>query len=261
MERHIIFFDIDGTIIDEKTGIIPESTKEAIRKAGENGHILFINTGRCQAIWPEEILNLGFHGVIGGCGTHIVYEGKELFHRILPKDLCEEIRDDLLTWHIDGVLEGRDCTYFRKDRFYPVVEDIYEKGIYRSSNLKYWDDENIIYDKMALWHDESSRMDLFREKYSSRFSFIQRDPNFYEVVPEGLSKATGMDWIINYLGIPRENTVAVGDSANDIPMFEYAETTIGIKSDKTDVLKLVDIVTDTVLEDGVCHGLQKIGLI
>ena len=58
-----------------------------------------------------------------------------------------------------------------------------------------------------------------------------------------------------------ENTVAVGDSANDIPMFEYTETTIGIKSDKTDVLKLVDIVTDTVLEDGVCHGLQKIGLI
>ena len=261
MERHIIFFDIDGTIIDEKTGVIPESTKQAIRKARENGHLLFINTGRCQAIWPKEILNLGFHGVIGGCGTHIVYEGKELLHRVLPEDLCREIRDDLLTWHIDGVLEGKDTTYFRKDIFYPVVQEIYDKGIYQSSNRKYWDDAALIYDKMALWYDDSSRMDLFQEKYEDRFDFIKRDPNFNEVVPKGFSKATGMDWIVKYLGISRENTVAVGDSANDIPMFEYAKTTIGIRSEKKEVLKLVDIVTDTVMEDGVYHGLDKIGLL
>ena len=56
------------------------------------------------------------------------------------------------------------------------------------------------------------------------------------------------------------------------PFFEKKKTTENksknllesieeLEADKTDVLKLVDIVTDTVLEDGVCHGLQKIGLI
>ena len=36
MNRKLIFFDIDGTIIPEDTGVIPESTKEAIKKAKEN---------------------------------------------------------------------------------------------------------------------------------------------------------------------------------------------------------------------------------
>ncbi len=70
-----------------------------------------------------------------------------------------------------------------------------------------------------------------------------------------------MEWLVNYLGIPRENTVAVGDSANDIPMFQYAARTIGLKSDKVEVLKMVDYVTDTVMEDGVYHGLQAMKLI
>lgn len=46
MDKKIIFFDIDGTLIDEKTDIIPDSTKEALKKAKENGHLIFINTGR-----------------------------------------------------------------------------------------------------------------------------------------------------------------------------------------------------------------------
>ena len=42
MNRKLIFFDIDGTIIPEDTGVIPESTKEAIKKAKENGHLVLL---------------------------------------------------------------------------------------------------------------------------------------------------------------------------------------------------------------------------
>ena len=42
MNRKLIFFDIDGTIIPEDTGVIPESTKEAIKKAKENGCTLVL---------------------------------------------------------------------------------------------------------------------------------------------------------------------------------------------------------------------------
>lgn len=261
MNKKIIFFDIDGTLVDDETGVIPESTKKAIKMAKENGHYLFINTGRCQAIWPMDILELGFHGVIGGCGTHIIFEEKELLHHILDKNMCDNMVEDLLKYHIDGTLESKHCSYFRHDIFYPVVKRIFEDGIYSDTTLKYWDDKELIFDKCALWHDESSRMDLFKEKYEKDFHFIERDPNFYEVVPRGFSKATGMDWIVEYLGMAKEDTVAVGDSANDIPMFENAAYSIGLKSDKTKVLELVDFVTDTVMNDGVYKGLKHIGVI
>ena len=41
-----LFFDIDGTLLSEKTRQVPESAKEALKEARRRGHLVFINTGR-----------------------------------------------------------------------------------------------------------------------------------------------------------------------------------------------------------------------
>jgi predicted mannosyl-3-phosphoglycerate phosphatase (HAD superfamily) len=43
--KKLLFFDIDGTLWDNRSRI-PESTVRAIRRARENGHLAFINSGR-----------------------------------------------------------------------------------------------------------------------------------------------------------------------------------------------------------------------
>ena len=54
MNKKINFLDIDGTIIPEDTGVIPESTKEAIKKSKKKTGIWFlINTGRTLAELPS----------------------------------------------------------------------------------------------------------------------------------------------------------------------------------------------------------------
>lgn len=261
-KKHILFFDIDGTIVDEKTGIIPESTKRAIHTARENGHILVLNTGRCKAILQEKILRLGFQGVIGGCGTYIEYEGEELLHKTIPQQLCKEIAKDLTAFHIDGFLEGKEHTYLRNDIFIPIVKQLSDdESFYKGDKMKYWDDKMLQFDKMALWHDETSDMDGFIKKYDFVFDFVKRDATFFEAVPSGYSKGTGIEFLIKKLGISKERTIAVGDSANDISMFQYAGTSIGLNSNRTEVLKLVDYVTDTVLNDGVWKGLEYYGIV
>lgn len=52
-----IIFDIDGTILSEITHEIPESALVALRKAQENGHKTFINTGRTICSVPPMIKN------------------------------------------------------------------------------------------------------------------------------------------------------------------------------------------------------------
>ena len=42
--KKALFFDIDGTILSEITGKIPESASAALQKAHDLGHLLFINT-------------------------------------------------------------------------------------------------------------------------------------------------------------------------------------------------------------------------
>lgn len=263
MKQYILFFDIDGTLWDEETGEIPKSAVRALQQAKAMGHLLFICTGRCKAIWPESVLNIGFDGVVGGCGTDIYYHGEELFHATLDQKLQRQIADDLNRWHIDGVLEGKVESYFRKDYWMPFVKNIYEKNsIYSTDCSLFWDDkEELQFDKMALWFDKSSNMEAFRRKYEDRFDFILRDPTFYEVVPKGYSKATGIEYICKYLGMERSQTVGVGDSTNDLPMLEYTQISIAMGSGNPDIFPAVDYVTAAVLDDGIEKALQHYHII
>lgn len=46
MEKQIFFFDIDGTLVDSTTHIVPKSTKLALKALKQQGHIICISTGR-----------------------------------------------------------------------------------------------------------------------------------------------------------------------------------------------------------------------
>ncbi len=267
MQRQILFFDIDGTLIDEELDIVPESAAKALAQAKENGHILFICSGRCKAIIPDEVMDLGFDGLIGGCGTYVEYRGEELLHHTLPEALQKEITEDLMAWHIDGVLEGKDCSAFRHDYWMPVVKDIFvqngafaNRASFMAKTQCYWEEE-FSFDKMALWYDESSDMDLFRRKYEDRFEFIRRDPTFYEVVPRGYSKASGMRFVCEKLGIDAGRTVAFGDSANDVSMLECAGRSVAMGGGNPILFDLVDYVTTPVMEDGIANALKQLQLI
>lgn len=261
MEKQILFFDIDGTLIDEERDIVPESAKRALRQAKENGHLLFICSGRCKAIIPEEVIELGFDGMVAGCGTYIEYEGEEIFHHKLPEGLQKAIIEDLQRFHIDGVLEGKDCSAFRHDYWMPVVKNIFtENGSFTAKTQCFWEEE-FSFDKMALWYDDSSDMEGFRKKYADLFEFIKRDPTFYEVVPNHISKASGMLFICEKLGIDRGRIVAFGDSANDVSMLQCAHTSVAMGGGNPILFDMVDYVTSPVMEDGIEKALRYLKLI
>ena len=53
-DKKILFFDIDGTLLTPHPFKVPESTSRALTKAHENGHLLFINTGRTKVMMPSQ---------------------------------------------------------------------------------------------------------------------------------------------------------------------------------------------------------------
>ena len=78
-ERKVLFFDVDGTLVDEAGKDIPESTVKALVKAMEKGHLVFVNSGRarCMLKFLEETLPAD--GFLCGCGTQIVVKGESRF--------------------------------------------------------------------------------------------------------------------------------------------------------------------------------------
>lgn len=80
--RQALFFDIDGTILSEITKEIPQSTFRALSKAKENGHLLFINTGRTRCTLPIKITEMPFDGFLCGLAFFLHIEMKFFIKRI-----------------------------------------------------------------------------------------------------------------------------------------------------------------------------------
>ena len=74
-----IFFDIDGTLWDEKMQI-PESTIPTIKQLQKNGHKTFLCSGRSSSnINDKRLLGIGFDGIVAACGNHVEMDGKVLY--------------------------------------------------------------------------------------------------------------------------------------------------------------------------------------
>lgn len=262
MNTNIIFFDIDGTILSHRNHTISDSTKAAIRKAQENGHLAFVNTGRSYAEINREIIELGFDGFVCGCGTYIRHGNEDLLHTPIPAELCQELVADLRKYPVDAVLEGTHTIYFNDESPFPILQQ--QKEIFRNQlkfNIKSWDDPQISFDKFSVWYENLDSFRGFLDKYQEMFDFMYHGNNFIEIIPKGYSKATGIEFLINHLELPHENTFALGDSINDLSMLTYVKNSIGMGNSHEDIIGIVSFLTKDVDEEGVAHALEYFKII
>ncbi|WP_294352424.1 HAD family hydrolase [uncultured Clostridium sp.] len=264
MKPKIIFFDIDGTLLIENSRIIPESTRKSIKIAQQKGNLVFINTGRPKISLDKFITDLNFDGYICGCGTYVEFKEEVLLSKSLGNHLSSLIVSKLREYKIDGILEGKDCLYYDQNENIKSKEVFNLKNYHLSEKLYTgltWDDNNINFDKFTIFGDDNSNFDCFIKDFNNIFEFINRGKNFYEVVPKGYSKASGIKFIIDKLNIPIENTYAIGDSTNDLSMLQYVNNSIAMGNSTSILFDYVSFVTKDIDEDGVEFALKHYKII
>lgn len=263
--RKLLFFDIDGTILSEgERRYVPDSAVQAIRELQANGHLCFINSGRAWAEIHNNISDLDFDGFVCGCGTFISYHGETLLADEIPMPLADEIYKDLHKYHLEWLLEGQHAIYYSTIPYKTHIGDFYREfhALFPDHCVDYPPEtRGLHYDKFCLCTTPESDLSGFMDKYKDKLTFIDRGNDFYEVIPVGHSKATGIRFLMDYFDIPLEDTIAVGDSTNDLPMLEYAGLSIGMKKSDAPVLNTVDYVTDTVENDGIYKAMKHFELI
>ncbi len=258
----LIFFDIDGTLIYGDSILIPESAKEAIRKARDNGHICMINSGRTKRMVEKEFTEqVEFDGFLYGCGTMAEYHNEILFHETFDRKQGQRIMDGLMRHKVDAILEGCENDYC--DRPENMHTDFFREytELYRKYSFGSFDDALEKYDKMYAYVDNHGKMAGFAEEFREDLDFIDREHGFYEIVPKGCSKASGIRYMAKLLGIPMEDTVAIGDSNNDLAMFECVGTSIAMGNSTQNILDMADYITTDVDKDGIFNALQWLGVI
>ena len=162
---------------------------------------------------------------------------------------------------IDALLEGSEENYsknlseFRTDAFR------HHMGVRYRRKYGAWEEACGRFDKLFMYVDEDSRLDRFRQEFAEELDFIDRDRGFWEVIPTGCSKGLAMEELAEALGIPMADTVAVGDSSNDLEMLQRAGTAIAMGNATQGIMDLADYVTTDVMEDGIWNALDWLGVL
>ena len=58
---------------------------------------------------------------------------------------------------------------------------------------------------LQIWFDQNSDIETFKKEISEEFQYITRDHDFGEIVPKGCSKATGIEFLLDYFNLELED--------------------------------------------------------
>lgn len=275
--RKIIFLDIDGTFTVPLEKSTPLAAK-AVQEARKNGHKVFISTGRNMPIVSEDVLAVGFDGVVASAGRHIEIDGKVLRDSVLPEETIQECLDifhrcgiwcriespegiyidsslqEILT-NADAELSNSELIRMKKELTSEVGVKPYTeypgKGAY----------------KLGFICTDLNDIEKVKPYLEQEFHFVVHpygeDADCYngEIIRKDMDKGEAMERVCEYYGADMADTIAFGDSMNDLQMLEAAGTSVAMGNSCEELKKNADIVCESVEDDGIYYEFQRMNLI
>lgn len=269
MTRAILFFDIDGTLVDEESHSIPDSALEALGKAREKGHLLFVNTGRCKSFLPAALKAFDFDGYCYACGAHIEFQDQVLMEEEVASEDLAYIRDVIRENQMYGIFQGPEFCWFSQttkayaslDKFNQVTGKDYpgpRKSIDEDpSSMQV---NKLVCFREAGW-DEEAFHKTFHNRIEPKYQLFELGQDFYEILPLLHTKASCMDFLMDYFGINRDHCYVFGDSPNDLSMMRHVPNSICMGNGHPEVKREAAYVTSPINEDGIFLAMRHYGLI
>lgn len=243
------FFDLDGTLASMNLPPCPEDV-EAIRAMRALGHMAVLCTGRSAGYLYSDILDIGFDGIVSGAGAHITLNGNLLYRRTLSGAVLRRVLPHFARTGQVCVLEGeRDMFLIGRlgDRELPYTP------LDSLQPTDAWAEEHPISKLTVFGTVPAASLDVLGDD----FHVIQH-PTYAEACPVGCSKSDGMRRVLEAAGIPRGNSLAFGDSHNDLDMLQYAGVGVAMEIADETVRAAADMVTGRQENAGVAKALYRL---
>lgn len=274
----IIFLDVDGTLVDYENRL-PKSAVEAVRQARENGHRVYISTGRSKAEVYQELWDIGLDGMIGGNGSYVEDNGNVVMHTMISKEQCKRVIGWLHERGLEFYLESNNGLF--------ASENFEEKGkpvIQEYSRRKGKDHTSEITVKSAfpdmifggeLYRDDLNKISFILDSYKDYLDAKEAFPDleagtwggkgetalFGDLGVKNINKANAIENLLKYLNADISDTIAFGDARVDIPMLEYCAYGVAMGNGGAEIKEAADYITDDVENDGLWKAFKKLLLI
>jgi HAD superfamily hydrolase (TIGR01484 family) len=242
MTYKLIAVDMDGTLLNKNKDISEENIR-AIREATEAGIMVILATGRPIGdvrIYAQKLqLDLPL----------VVNNGSEIWRT--PDTLHK--RHELDPEQMIRMLELID-TYGEELNYWAHTVD----GLITRTNLPS-DVKTVRWLQFAVQTKEEALLTEVRQQLDSwkLFELSNSHITNVECNPMGISKASGLLEVCTMLGIETTETVAIGDSLNDIPMIRLAGLGVAMGNAQEPVKLAAHFVAPSHFEDGVAAVIRK----
>ena len=253
-----IFFDIDGTLITGGRGPFADDL-ETMNETSAKGNFLFVNTGRSFANIPDSIMKLPlWNGIVAGGGAHILMKeesGGTAYKTIYRKWVDEKYLAEVCAWYLEMkkqlILEGENncyviCPSSRKFCEHPV------KIINCAEEISGYCKNDFI-TKLTMADISGAEERNLLEKIFR----INVFPTYAEAIIAGENKARGMAVVLEAIGLKREDSIAIGDSVNDLDMIRWAGLGVAMGNAEDEVKAAAGEITASCGEGGIADMLRK----
>lgn len=268
----LVALDIDGTLLipDLEHGFSAETVTpavtDAVLDAVRAGAHVVLASGRAPLSMAGVADRLGLTALVEertGERLHIVASNGSVVVRHAPLEMVHEITFDAadavrtVLEHVPAaaVAVEEHGVGYRVNRLFPPGE---------------LDGEMIICDIDDMIAGPVSRV-IIRDPDSTSEDFVNlakqlglHGTNYFigwtawlDLAPEGVSKASGLAWVCERLGVDPSDVLAIGDGRNDIEMLTWVGRGVAMGQGPQVVKDAADHVTGTVTEDGAATELRK----
>ncbi|MFB7735098.1 HAD family hydrolase [Streptomyces sp. NPDC056112] len=257
----LIATDLDGTLL-RSDGSVSERTREALAAATAAGAAHLVVTGRAVP-WTRHVLDdLGYRGLaVCGQGAQ-VYDAGE--HRLLTSVTLDrqlaavalaKIEAEVGPLYLAASRDGLDGEVLVGPGYavagplpatpFTDVADLWSAPL----NKIYVQHPDLSDDELA---------DVARRTAGGFVSVTMAGEGIVELLPLGLSKATGLSLAARRLGLKAADAIAFGDMPNDVPMFSWASRGVAMANAHEELKAVADEVTASNDEDGIAVLLEKL---
>ncbi len=247
-----LFTDMDGTLLDDHQQVSPEN-QAAIHAALDAGHIVVLTTGRALSSTLPFARQLGLDrkgGYVITFNGGLIYDcrqEKAIYSRTLAPSCVRAVAAEARKAHIH--FQAYEDGYVISEAMTPEFEVYTQRNIMPT---KIVDDipaylTTEIPKLLLIDLNDHEKLEGFRrrvlEMFPGQVDSLFSNPQYLEVIPAGVSKGDALRRLALFLNIPPENTVAVGDSENDLSLLEAAHIGAAMSNSLPRLKEAADFVT------------------
>ncbi len=255
----LVLLDVDGTLV-APMGDMPVGTAEAVAALRRGGSAAVFFTGRPLSHVAPLLRGAVFDGGICVMGAFTFLHGETLCARSPDPASAPRLAAAARESGLEAVFETAEGVRLDPEAHTPRLDGLRRAFAAKGLAVLPAEGEPFPYEKLCLW-GEAAALGAFARAAEGDLAVVGRKQDMLELAAPGTSPAAAAALILARLGVAKENTYAVGDSINDLPVLSCAGHTAAVGNADAVLKSAVDLVAPPITEGGLAAAFRHFGLI